>query len=428
MSADSSKLPDRPHLEHLKKRAKDRLTALRASDADAALADAQRAVANEYGYPSWRALKAEVDRRRADIDREAALNDAMRAADEGDLEHLQQLVSQYPDFINSKHGEWAHTLLHKAAWTSRTEMVRWLLDQGADPLYRCKGDNAYALHFAAGEGNLAIVKMLVEAGCDVNIDGDEHGGRVIGWATMFNDTHREVAEYLLSVGAEHTIYSAVAMQDAEAVRALVDADPNVLKARLTDHDQCKTPLHLATEKNLPDMVGLLLELGADPNTPDALGATPLNYAARRGFNDVVALLRDVTVSDELLLAIVDGNRDRARQLIAHDPTLLERGGRLDALLCDACVGQSVANVELLLQLGAHADAVFENHPWGKHLAPLHFAAQAGDVVIIDHLLEHGADPTAKDGVHGSTPAGWAHFFQKRAAHERLKRAEAEYLE
>ena len=58
-------LPDRASLDYLKKLAKERLLLLRATESRRRrLADAQLAIAREYGFPSWRALKAEIDRRR----------------------------------------------------------------------------------------------------------------------------------------------------------------------------------------------------------------------------------------------------------------------------------------------------------------------------------------------------------------------------
>ena len=59
----SSGLPEHPSLEYLKKLAKERLEELRRADPAARLAAAQLAVAREHGFQSWRALKAEVDRR-----------------------------------------------------------------------------------------------------------------------------------------------------------------------------------------------------------------------------------------------------------------------------------------------------------------------------------------------------------------------------
>jgi len=61
----NSKLPERPSLEHLKKLAKNRLQELRRTDPDAKLATALLHEAREYGFPSWRALKAQLDGHRA---------------------------------------------------------------------------------------------------------------------------------------------------------------------------------------------------------------------------------------------------------------------------------------------------------------------------------------------------------------------------
>lgn len=57
-------LADNPSIEFLRREAKDLLGALRESDAHATLADAQRAIADMYGFRTWSDLKAEVDRRR----------------------------------------------------------------------------------------------------------------------------------------------------------------------------------------------------------------------------------------------------------------------------------------------------------------------------------------------------------------------------
>ncbi len=54
-------LPPRPNLEHLKNEAKQRLKALRSQDPHAKLAVAQLAVARDYGFASWRQLKAQVE-------------------------------------------------------------------------------------------------------------------------------------------------------------------------------------------------------------------------------------------------------------------------------------------------------------------------------------------------------------------------------
>src|SRR5262245_30712800 len=54
-------LPANPNLDWLKKAAKKRLAELRAGAPGAPLHQAQLAVARDYGFPSWRALKAHID-------------------------------------------------------------------------------------------------------------------------------------------------------------------------------------------------------------------------------------------------------------------------------------------------------------------------------------------------------------------------------
>jgi predicted enzyme related to lactoylglutathione lyase len=53
MSESPSSLPARPSIEQLRKRAKERLVAMRATDSSAKLADAQFLLAREYGFDSW---------------------------------------------------------------------------------------------------------------------------------------------------------------------------------------------------------------------------------------------------------------------------------------------------------------------------------------------------------------------------------------
>ena len=60
MSAAESSLPAHPSLEQLRKQAKDRLAALRASDPSVKLADAQFDVARQYGFESWPKLVGHV--------------------------------------------------------------------------------------------------------------------------------------------------------------------------------------------------------------------------------------------------------------------------------------------------------------------------------------------------------------------------------
>ena len=57
----SRNLPPHPNLEHLKKQAKDLLHDLQQQNPNAKLADAQFALAREYGFASWPKLKSYVE-------------------------------------------------------------------------------------------------------------------------------------------------------------------------------------------------------------------------------------------------------------------------------------------------------------------------------------------------------------------------------
>ena len=56
-------LPQNPHIEHVRKEAKQRFAALKQQGRGARLADAQYWLARDYGFSNWRALKDEVLRR-----------------------------------------------------------------------------------------------------------------------------------------------------------------------------------------------------------------------------------------------------------------------------------------------------------------------------------------------------------------------------
>src|SRR5690349_20605677 len=87
-SMSNGHLPDRASLEYLKKLAKDRLRELRRSDPRAQLAAALLSVARDHGFPSWRALKAEVERRQAD-----AAARFFEACRQGDVDRARELLA-----------------------------------------------------------------------------------------------------------------------------------------------------------------------------------------------------------------------------------------------------------------------------------------------------------------------------------------------
>src|SRR5437867_12820526 len=87
-------LPDNPALDWLRKQAKHRLKELRKTNSAVRLADAQFALAGQYGFSSWRALKAHID----SLTLEGQLFDAART---GDVAALTALLDKYPDKLHA---------------------------------------------------------------------------------------------------------------------------------------------------------------------------------------------------------------------------------------------------------------------------------------------------------------------------------------
>jgi hypothetical protein len=276
-------LPAQPHLDWLKRAAKDRLAELRETDASAKLHHAQSAVAKDYGFKSWRALKAHVDT--ASLD-----GQLIAAAVTGEATTLQRLLDAHPSKINVTGGKWNRPLLHLAAEAGHIACVDALIGRGVDVNQRDKLDNACALHWAASQGQMEMVKHLVGLGADVDGAGDEHEMNVIGWATLFQDVHGDVADFLMAQGATPTIFTSVALGRGDLVAALVKADPKLVVRRMSVFEDRRTLLHLAVLKNRADIVELLLTLGADPIARDDRGYTPLNAVSPKSDSRIVAQL------------------------------------------------------------------------------------------------------------------------------------------
>lgn len=135
MSDDQrASLPDAANLEWLRKHAKRRLRELRKTQADAQLADAQLAVAREYGFASWRALKAHVDSR-------SVKGQLLGAAKAGDISALRNMLDANPSLRDVRDEPYEHSLLHAAARHGQLAVVEELLKRGIDVNYREKGDN-----------------------------------------------------------------------------------------------------------------------------------------------------------------------------------------------------------------------------------------------------------------------------------------------
>ena len=414
-------LPDAPNLDWLRKQAKRRLEELRASIPGAQLADAQFDLARQYGFSSWRALKAHID----SLTVEGQLFDAAR---NGDADRLTALLDTHPEKLHARAQPYEWTLLHLAA--QHLPAVDVLLERGLDVNTREKGDNTYAMHWAAAAGQLEVVRHLADAGGDVVGQGDDHELEVIGWATCWDGcddaAHRAVAEFLVSRGARHHIFSAIAMNLADDVRQIVTADPSTLNRRQSRNENHRTPLHFAVLKNRQEMIALLLELGADPLAVDGSGQPVAVYTSapetdRRVMERIRAMVSAELVSAvrghrrprggsmDLVALLALSDWDKATYLLHKNPELIDSSGGALHLMAQR---NDPAAVKWLLAHGAKINGRWASG--GAEVTPLHLAASRGHVEMVRLLLGAGADPHIRDSMHDGDASGWAEHFQQPA--------------
>lgn len=357
------------------------------------------------------------------------------AAQKGDARALGQLLDAHPGKLSIRGKPYQFTLLHAGA--AHFDVVDMLLGRGMDPNLREDGDNTTPMHWAAAAGKLDVVRRLADAGGEVIGDGDDHELGIIGWATCWDgcddDAHRAVADFLISRGARHHIFSAIAMRLDDDLRRIVREDPSQLNRRMSRNELHQLPLHFAVRMNRTGMAALLIELGADPLGVDALGQPAAEYPDAPGRDEsVMEALRALTRAEldsarrghreprmtmmDLAAALSLGDWGLAAQLWTVDRCdrgFGDRGESTPRLSTSAILhlmskrGETDA-VKWLLERGVDVNARWIG--WDTDATALHIAASRGHEDIVRLLLDAGADPEIKDSKHDADVRDWAEFF------------------
>lgn len=219
-------------------------------------------------------------------------------------------------------------------------------------------NNTLKLIAAIDEPNNATAKRLIEAGVDVN------------WAVKGGET---LITKLLW-------YDDPGDPEAELIGLLIDrgADPNKPNSR------GETPIFLASTKGAALGVEILLKAGADPNNRSQ-GAAPLLHISDHMFHPAyiktAKLLTDagadVNITDELGNTPLSVAMDRVFRYPAH-------------IYQDSIIKLTADYIRLLAKKGADVNRIGR---WG--VTPLYTAAKANNPVYVKLLLDLGASTLSK---------------------------------
>jgi ankyrin repeat protein len=256
---------------------------------------------------------------------------------------------------------------------------------------------SYQLRYAVKANYFDRVKLLVENGADVNRRCQYPSGARAPYAEAVYYGHQEIADYLVAKGASRIALSTVDafaaacnQADADRARELVASDPSLL-------DDPGELLISAAEEGRAGSLCLLVELGFDVNGK-AGRASPLHCAALAGQLGSVKLLIELGANAHARYPDYDSTPLSAANY---------KGQRavVDYLLQFAPIWEAVKfggldRVRTLLR--ENPECVNARDDTGG--TPLHYPfrdTRQGEE-IIDLLIEHGADTSAKDN-EGRTP-------------------------
>jgi ankyrin repeat protein len=344
-----------------------------------------------------------------------------------------------------------------------------------------------ALHQASRNGHLQVVRALLAAGSAVDaVRGD--GYRPLHCALMPNwfaqvplGPREQIAELLLSRGAQYTIFIAALRGDQQFVAKALARDRSlanfedtchhrVLSAAVRRADIAMTRLLLehGANPNLPEegaprglslwiavndrqreIAGMLLAHGADPNAPVDSAGSPVSQAERDpGLTELLQRYgghrRTASDRDRVGRLVEEGKLDEAEQLLRANPHWIhdDEAGWGDGILAGPAAGGRHDVIAMLMRLGARVPPVSKWAPYYyfKHEATaafllergmdpnhmnwhrftlLHHMAAEGEIGKARLLLDHGADIDAIDDEYQSTPLGVAARRGQRAMVELL---------
>lgn len=205
-------------------------------------------------------------------------NEFVRACELGNTDIIKEYINNKEIDINTEYCgcEFNHTGLMYAAINGHYEVVKLLLENGANPNIKALNGGTALILASAKKENTNIINILLDYGSDINamIEDDKMTGVTSLYYAAYNFFEFNV-KTLLERGA----------------------DPNI---EVIVYGQLETsPLIAAAAVGSYTSVKLLIEHGADINYKDSRGYTALDYAIDKGDSEIEELLRSKNAYSKL---------------------------------------------------------------------------------------------------------------------------------
>jgi truncated hemoglobin YjbI/ankyrin repeat protein len=273
---------------------------------------------------------------------------------------------------------------------------------------------ARLLQLAVLCGREPVVELLLDTGVDVNKPSPIGPMERLIFATPLcaarTKRRIKIEALLLRRGAQEDIFTHAFLGELDRLRVAVGHDPGMAQAidPATDVLQI-TPVHHAIAGGRMEALRALLSTVSQTNEPLRGAARAIREAAARENEGMVALLLEHGASAESVGAGRWVLHPELALMLVRAGASIDRSGGWIGLSCTGNQGRKddPLYVAALLRHGARVEdkrLIGQGNDGGRATA-LHYAAKAGFVKTIEVLLDHGADPMARDD-NGFTAFDW----------------------
>ena len=304
---------------------------------DCALTAAQFVVARIHGFASWPVFAAHLEGLAVETSPASAFEAAAEAVITGDAATLQRLLREHPELIRAR-----------SAREHRAMLLHYAAANGVENSRQTTPPNA-----------VAIARMLLEAGADVDAEAEIYGGGCTTLGLVATSIHPERA------GVQNAL-----------MQLLID------HGAVIDHQGGVGNNHSfvvgCLANGRPAAAAFLASRGAHLDLEGAAGVGRVDLVTRY-------VNADGTLSPDATVAQMRAGFGWACEY-GHTPV-----------------------VELLLDRGLRADTELRSGETG-----LHWAALGGHGAVVSLLLARHAPVNIVDGTHSGTPLAWARFGQRNA--------------